>query len=121
MAANDIAPLLVPLTRLPNGTLRVTGTRIALESVVESFKDGASPELIVRWYDSLNLPDVYAIVSYYLNHTEEVETYLREQYAAEEEIRRKIAAEMPIPAELRERIRSARARMEAETNAAPMQ
>ncbi|HEY1375218.1 MAG TPA: DUF433 domain-containing protein [Gemmataceae bacterium] len=119
MTAVDIAPLNVPLTRLPDGTLRVTGTRIPLDRVIESYKHGATPEAIVDSFDSLKLADVYAIISYYLNHTEEVEAYLSAREREAEEIRRQIeASQPPLPAELRERIRAARARMEAERNAA---
>ncbi len=119
MTAIDIAPLIVPLTRLPDGTLRVTGTRIPLDRVIESYKYGATPEAIVDSFDSLKLADVYALISYYLNHTEEVEAYLSAREKEAEEIRRRIeASQPPLPAELRERIRAARARLEAERNAA---
>jgi len=119
MTATEIAPLAVPLTRLPDGTLRVTGTRIGLDLIINAYKCGETPERIVEVWDSLKLADVYAVISYYLGHTEEVETYLREYDEAAEAIRRKIeATQPPLSADLRERIRAARARMEAERNAA---
>jgi uncharacterized protein (DUF433 family) len=121
MTVSAIDPLVVPLTRLPDGTLRVTGTRIPLERIVESYKEGDSPETIVEDFDTLQLADVYAVITYYLNQTEEVEAYLRKQEADGDEMQRKIEAEMPVPKELRERILAARARMEAEKNASPGQ
>jgi uncharacterized protein (DUF433 family) len=114
----DIAPQPVPLTRLPDGTLRVTGTRISLELIVESFLDGETAEGIVESFDSLKLADVYTVIGYYLNHTEEVKTYLRKQEADVDEIQRQIEANQPWRAGLRERLLARQARMEAEKNAA---
>jgi uncharacterized protein (DUF433 family) len=118
----DLTPQPVPLTRLPDGTLRVTGTRISLDSVIDSHKQGESPEEIVDAYDSLKLADVYAVISHYLNHTDEVETYLNAREKEAEELRRQIeATQPPLSADLKERIRAARARMVAERNAASSQ
>lgn len=83
-------PRPVPLTELDNGVLRVTGTRIPLERVVEHYKAGQTPEQIVHAFDSLRLADVYTLIGYYLDHTEQVEEYLRQQEVYAEEIRRKI-------------------------------
>jgi uncharacterized protein (DUF433 family) len=85
----------VPLTELDNGALRVTGTRIALEQVVEGYKAGETPEQIVEAFDSLRLADVYALIGYYLDHKDHVDQYLREQDEDAEAIRRKIEASRP--------------------------
>jgi uncharacterized protein (DUF433 family) len=118
----DLAPQPVPLTRLPDGTLRVTGTRISLDLVIESYKEGASPETIIRWFDSLVLADVFAVIGYYLKHTNEVEAYLRARGIEADALQREIEARQgPLPLDLRERLKAGRARMEAERNAAPGQ
>ncbi|MBO0699558.1 MAG: DUF433 domain-containing protein, partial [Zavarzinella sp.] len=62
-------PRPVPLDRLPNGVLRVAGTRIGLDLVIGAYKAGQTPEQIVEAYDSLRLADVYALIAYYLDHT----------------------------------------------------
>jgi uncharacterized protein (DUF433 family) len=85
------------LTRLENGVYRVTGTRIPLERVVESYKAGATPEEIVASFDTLRLSDVYTLIGYYLDHRGEVEQYLREQEEQAEETRRMIEASQPLP------------------------
>jgi uncharacterized protein (DUF433 family) len=82
----------VPLIRDEHGTIRVGGTRVQLELVVEAYKSGASPQDIARWFDSLRVGDVYAVIGYYLNHEAEVEDYLREREAQAAEVRRKIEA-----------------------------
>ena len=121
MTATEIAPLTVPLTSLPEGTLRVTGTRIGLHLIIDAYKRGETPEKIVEAFDSLRLADVYAVISYYLNHTNKVEAYLRKCDEDAKAIRRKIEAEMPIPQELRDRIRARSPRMEAEKDATARQ
>ncbi|MGH9943472.1 MAG: DUF433 domain-containing protein [Pyrinomonadaceae bacterium] len=80
----------VPLVRLDNGTIRIEGTRIPLERVVYSWQMGESPEGIVESFPTLDLADVYAVISYYLNHKAEVNQYISER---EEEASR-IQAEM---------------------------
>lgn len=69
----------IPLTVNDDGVILIGRTRITLETVVESFREGATPEEIVFQYPSLALADVYAVVGYYLRHREEVEGYLRER------------------------------------------
>jgi uncharacterized protein (DUF433 family) len=114
----DIPPQAVPLTRLPNGTLRVTGTRIPLERIVESYKDGESAEGIVESFDSLKLADVYAVISYYLNHVAEVEAYLQKQEQLGDEIQRQIEATQPRRPGFRAELMARWLRMEAEKHAA---
>jgi uncharacterized protein (DUF433 family) len=87
-----LAPRGVPLTELENGVLRVTGTRIPLEQIVEGYKAGQTPQQIVEAFDTLRLADVYTLIGYYLDHTEQVEQYLREQDEQADELRRQIEA-----------------------------
>lgn len=74
-----------PLREDAQGALRVGGSRVLLEFVVRAFQDGATPETIVERYSTLTLPDVYAVIAYFLRHRAEVEQYLarREQTAGE--------------------------------------
>lgn len=72
--------------------MRVGATRVSLDSVIFAFHDGATPEEIVQQYPTLNLPDVYAVVSYYLQHRDEVEDYLEHRRAQRMEAREEIEA-----------------------------
>jgi uncharacterized protein (DUF433 family) len=65
----DFEPLsvAVPLREDPQGVFRVGKSRVLLELVIRAFQAGATPEAIVQSYDTLKLPDVYAVVSYYLS------------------------------------------------------
>jgi uncharacterized protein (DUF433 family) len=79
-----------PLREDASGAVRVGDSRVLLELVILAFQDGATPEAIVQRYSTLALPDVYAVIAYYLRHRSEVEGYLalREQKA--EEVRQRI-------------------------------
>jgi hypothetical protein len=61
-----------------------------LELVLRAFKAGATPEAIVQSYDTLNLADVYAVVSRYLLAPAPFEEYLRLRDEIAAEARRKI-------------------------------
>ena len=69
-------PEVVPLRTSPDGMIYVGQTRVPLETVIYTFNQGATPEEIVLQYSALMLADVYTVIGYYLNHREEVETYL---------------------------------------------
>jgi uncharacterized protein (DUF433 family) len=69
----------VPLEADREGVLRVGGTRVTLDTVVDAFREGATPEEIVQQYPSLSLADVYAVIGYYLQQQPEVEAYLRQR------------------------------------------
>jgi hypothetical protein len=78
MTTVDFEPLtvVVPLREEPPGVLRVGNSRVLLELVLRAFKAGATPEAIVQSYDTLNLADVYAVISRYLTAPDPFEEYL---------------------------------------------
>lgn len=100
-----------PIKMDENGTVRVGGTRVTLETVVHSFEQGHSAEEIVSQFPVLKLADVYAVISYYLNNRAEVEQYLQKQEEEAAEIRRKIEA-MPNYHEFRALLRERRQALE---------
>ncbi len=76
-----------PLTVNADDVVLVRGTRVPLDTVVLEFKQGATAEEIVEQYSSLDLADVYAVISYYLRHQSDVETYLQQRQQQAEEVR----------------------------------
>lgn len=107
-----IEPRLVPLTQTEEGVWRVTGTRIPLERIVEYHRAGYSPEAIVEAFDTLRLSDVYTVISYYLDHKEEVEEYLRIQEEEAQKVRQMIEEAQPPRPGLRQELLARKARME---------
>jgi uncharacterized protein (DUF433 family) len=103
-------PQIVPLTRWEDGSVRVTGSRVKLEYIIREFKDGASPEHIQEAFPSLSLREIYGAIFYYLDNTEVVEEYLKEQARAEEEGIRFIDTHFDTT-ELRARIRARHAKI----------
>lgn len=69
----------IPLETDENGVVRVVGTRVTLDTLVAAFNTGATSEEIAQDYPSLQLSDVYAVLTYYLRHRGEVEEYLRQR------------------------------------------
>src|SRR5215472_17266699 len=92
MTTLDFAPLTVavPIREEPPGVFRVGKSRVLLELVLRAFKAGAIPESIVQSYDTLNLTDVYAVVSRCLTDPAPFEAYLRQCDEAAANTRRKI-------------------------------
>ena len=74
-----IAHEIIPLQADSDGVVRVAGTRVTLETVITAFSEGATSEEIAQQYPSLNLADIYAVIGYYLRHSEEVTAYLQQR------------------------------------------
>lgn len=92
-----------PLTTGNDGVVRVGGTRVTLDTIVEAFREGLTPEEIQQQYPSLDLPHVYAAVTYYLHHRPEVEEYLRGRSRHREEVRQEVETRFD-PTGIRERL-----------------
>jgi uncharacterized protein (DUF433 family) len=80
-----IATEAMPLRVDADGVIRVSGTRVTLDTVVAAFREGATAEAIAEQYPSLSLAEVYTAVGYYLRHQAELDAYLqrRRQQAAQ--------------------------------------
>jgi uncharacterized protein (DUF433 family) len=74
---------IVPLTYTPEGVIRITGTRVPLETILRHYKRGASAEEITNRFPAVSLSKVYAVIAYYLSHQTELDAYLQETEEAE--------------------------------------
>jgi uncharacterized protein (DUF433 family) len=68
--------------------IRIKGTRIGIETVLDDYFDGISPEEIAVRYGSLTLEQVYATITYYLQNREKVNAYLEVWREYSEQARR---------------------------------
>ncbi len=85
----------VPLHELPDGTLRVVGTRVPLDTVLAFHLAGDTPEAIHDGFPTVSLADVYACLAYYHRNREEVDAYLARRAIQAVELRRQIEIAFP--------------------------
>jgi uncharacterized protein (DUF433 family) len=92
-----------PLVAGADGAIRVTGSRVSLETVVAAFDAAATAEEIVQQYPSLSLGSVYAVVAYVLENRATVDAYVAERRRAASELQAEVEAHTP-PDGLRARL-----------------
>jgi uncharacterized protein (DUF433 family) len=57
--------------------VRIAGTRVGLEHVLEAYRAGAAPEALAIEFPSVTLEQVHGVIAYYLRHRVEVDQYLQ--------------------------------------------
>jgi uncharacterized protein (DUF433 family) len=92
MSTLSITPLASPLHIDEAGVVRVGPTRVILDTLVGSYRDGNTAEEIVQQFSSLSLADVHAAIAFYLTHVPEVEVYLQQRQADAADTRRRAQA-----------------------------
>ena len=97
-----------PLMQGEDGTIRIVGSRVTLDSIVDEFKGGATVEQIQEDFPTLALRDIYCAIAYYLSNKASVEAYLRSQERAGEQVRAEVERHGETR-ELRERLGRLRA------------
>ncbi len=103
MVALELMAEKPPILKDDDGTFRVGGTRVRLDTVIGAFHNGCTPEEILYKYPSLNLTDIYAVIAYYLQHSPEVDRYLAERQIMIDVADREIEERFP-SAGVRERL-----------------
>ncbi|HXB74241.1 MAG TPA: DUF433 domain-containing protein [Candidatus Acidoferrales bacterium] len=88
-----------------NGGYYVKGTRVSLDSIAYSFKDGESPETIRQSFPSLTLEQVYGAVTFCLGHQADVDANIRK---GEEELERSVPPLSQSRPDLYDRLQKAR-------------
>jgi uncharacterized protein (DUF433 family) len=78
MATAAIAEL-IPLHAGNDGVIRISGTRVTIDTLVAAFAEGATAEEITQQYPPLKLADVYSVIGHYLRHPTEVQSYLQQR------------------------------------------
>src|SRR5687767_4565052 len=107
----------LPLHEDADGVIRVAETRVTLDTIVSAFRRGATAEQIAQDFPVLDLVDVYAVVTFYLQQRETVERYLAAQRREGARIRSQMEARFD-PQGIRERL-MARRKTQGRRRAAP--
>jgi uncharacterized protein (DUF433 family) len=108
-----IFPEVVPLVDRYEGTIRtirVTGSRITLDTLVGFFEQGETVEDLARGFPTLSLEQIKAVIDWYLTHQNEADEYLKEGELEAERLRQWIKSQ-PGYAERREKLRRCREQM----------
>jgi uncharacterized protein (DUF433 family) len=88
-----------------NGGYYVAGTRVSLDSIVQCFNEGLSPEAILGEFETLTLAQVFGAITYYLENQPAIDSYRMRQMQRFEALCR---SANPLPPGLRQRLDSAR-------------
>jgi uncharacterized protein (DUF433 family) len=96
-----------PLRAEPDGQVRITGTRVSLETVVAAFDAGVTVEEIVQRYPSLGPSAVHAVIAYVLDNRGEVDAYVAARRSRTRALQAEIESTLP-PDGVRERLLSHR-------------
>lgn len=59
-----------------DGDIRVKGTRVGIETILEDYLNAFSPEEISLRYPSVSLEEVYATITFYLHNQKDIDRYL---------------------------------------------
>ncbi len=94
MIANE-PTMTIPLRTDEHGTIYVSSTRVTLDSIVNFYLQGESPEDLYKGFPTIPLQDIYAVIAYYLSHRAEVDSYLKKRNDEAERIRQEIEASYP--------------------------
>jgi len=76
----------IPMVTGADGVIRVSGTRVTLDSILLAFNEGATPEEIAQQYPTVPLADIYHLIGYCLRHAAEMEEYLRGRLRESQEV-----------------------------------
>lgn len=96
-----------PLNQDSEGTIRLTGSRVTLDTLVAAVKNGNTPEQIRDSFPSLTVAQIRGAIAWYINHQSEAEDYLKEREVEAQSVRREIESR-PEQADFRKKIRQRR-------------
>ncbi len=102
--------VILPLKLDEDGAIRVSGTRVTLDTLIAFYQQHETPEDLHEGFPTVPLADIYAVISYYLAHQTEVDTYLNRRTKEADRIRQEWETRNPPPtkAELLARLNNKR-------------
>jgi uncharacterized protein (DUF433 family) len=82
----------LPMKMDEHGAIRVSGTRVTLDTLIVCYQQHESPETIHEGFPTVPLADIYAVIAYYLAHQDDVDAYLKQRDEEAERIRQEVEA-----------------------------
>lgn len=82
----------IPLTLWKDGTIRVKGSRLLVDAIVNAHNLGQCPEEIFDSFpsESYAIADIYLIIAYYLRNKSKIDKYIAGRERKAKEIRKEI-------------------------------
>lgn len=97
----------LPLAAGSDGVIRVSGTRVTLDTFIGAYLRGRTPEEIAQSFDTVPLGDVHLLIGYCLRHRSDVDEYLEERARRSGALRSSLVARL-VPAEVKARLSARR-------------
>lgn len=91
MTQIELRSITPPLNFDEAGGIRIGQTRVTLDSLLAAYHAGSTPEEIAVQYPILTLAEIYATITYYLTHPQQVENYLEKRRQIAQQRRTQIA------------------------------
>jgi uncharacterized protein (DUF433 family) len=73
------------------GGIRIGESRVTLDSLLAAYNTGSTPEEIALQYDVLHLSEIYATITYYLTHRQQIDNYLEQRRQNAQHYRQELA------------------------------
>ena len=70
------------------GGYYLSGTRVSLDSIIQCFREGLSPEGILEEFETLTLGQIYGAIAFYLDNQPAMDAYMVRQKTRFEAARR---------------------------------
>jgi uncharacterized protein (DUF433 family) len=90
-----------------DGTLRLHGCRVTLDTLIAAYLRGDTPEQIHEGFPSLSLVEIQKAIDWYLANRSDVDDYLKDRLVEAESMRRCVESR-PDQAALRQMMRERR-------------
>ena len=73
----NIVLLTAPFEVVSSNAIRIRGTRVGIEIVIEKYRDGMTPREIQEHHPHLTLKQIYATITYYMFNKAKVDAYIK--------------------------------------------
>jgi uncharacterized protein (DUF433 family) len=80
--AQTTHPYIVKIEGYQGGEPMVRSAHVTVRTIVEQIRLGTTPEQLVKGYPPLTLAEIYDALSYYYDHTSEIESIIEENRQA---------------------------------------